>query len=717
MITAPYNFVPLNKEVFYPSWSKDGKEVSHDIPFEDGESGEIDITITAKSPIFIRNHYQDGDEYYEMEKDKKKIKVSKEFCHLINENGAKEFYIPGSSIKGMVRSVLEILSFSKMKVDEDKLKKPLSIRDMTPTKYCADTSIKIMKDCPEQMKKDLFEHKMVGTANGIGLLKINPDGSGTITDYTVEEKSGFQIKYGIRTIKYDQLSSIGYTNDLRKKDFDEKYKIIEPYSKIKVTTVKQAINRRYIATFNNIGEDAIVILNSYIDGKDDGKKYEFILCPSDKKQSIKIDKTLIDSFKTTYFSCESKLGDFWKKQLNTKDGQKYGIPVFLMKSNKGTIQAIGLTQLFKLSYKKTLFDAAKQITKISKLDLAETIFGTEKDKLALKGRVQFSHLKSTTERYEKQVDAILGSPNPTYYPNYIKQDGQNEKVSKYKTLMDADAVISGWKRYPLHSQTMSSGESSDKEAVKTHFKPLESGTIFKGKLRFHNLKKAEIGALLSAITFHGQSEKCMHNIGMAKPLGYGKIDIQLTFRNLKYSQNEYLQEFENEITKEIKDWRNTQQLKELFAMAGVNTKSNEYLAYQLLENPKSKYYGEKNDFTGAKKAREYLVPHSFNMPKNVSSKPQNIQQQPKIYLNTQKPKQEQSKTSDVDVIAQIYEAYAKNILQVYNALKNGHLSKYRFDKKILAKKLLEDMSKDENLVKSQKQKDLDRFEYLKNILK
>jgi hypothetical protein len=191
----------------------------------------------------------------------------------------------------------------------------------------------------------------------------------------------------------------------------------------------------------------------------------------------------------------------------------------------------------------------------------------------------------------------------------------------------------------------------------------------------------------------------------------------LTFRNLKYSQNEYLQEFENEITKEIKDWRNTQQLKELFAMAGVNTKSNEDLAYQLLENPKPKYGREKNDFTGAKKEREYLVPHSSNMPKNISSKPQNIQQQPKTYLNTQKPKQEQSKTSDVDVIAQIYEAYAKNVLQVYNALKNGHLAKYRFDKKILAKKLLEDMSKDENLVKSQKQKDLDRFEYLKNILK
>ena len=91
MITAPYNFVPLNKEVFYPSWADD---ISHDVPFEDGESGEIDITITAKSPIFIRNHSDDKDNQ------------SKEFCH---HNNLK--YIPGSSLKGVIKTIVEIIGF------------------------------------------------------------------------------------------------------------------------------------------------------------------------------------------------------------------------------------------------------------------------------------------------------------------------------------------------------------------------------------------------------------------------------------------------------------------------------------------------------------------------------------------------------------------------------------------------------------------------------
>ena len=92
MITAPFNFVPLNEKVFYPPWADD---VSHDVPFEDGESGSIDITLTARSPIFIRD--------------------AKEETRFCNHNG--EYYIPGSSVKGTVRNVLEIMTFSKMNVN------------------------------------------------------------------------------------------------------------------------------------------------------------------------------------------------------------------------------------------------------------------------------------------------------------------------------------------------------------------------------------------------------------------------------------------------------------------------------------------------------------------------------------------------------------------------------------------------------------------------
>ncbi|MCD8213424.1 MAG: RAMP superfamily CRISPR-associated protein, partial [Campylobacter sp.] len=121
MITAPYNFVPLNEKVFYPSWAD---EVSHDVPLKDGQSGVIELEITAKSPIFIKNG-KAKDEKNEEKKD------CNEFCHFLNKNGEKEYYIPASSIKGMLRNVLEIMSFSKIRMDENRHKKHLSVRDMT----------------------------------------------------------------------------------------------------------------------------------------------------------------------------------------------------------------------------------------------------------------------------------------------------------------------------------------------------------------------------------------------------------------------------------------------------------------------------------------------------------------------------------------------------------------------------------------------------------
>lgn len=112
-VKSPYNFVPAptESEVYKPEWAN---QISHDIPFSDGESGEITLKITAETPIFIRNgHAKDVEE--------------NEFSHII-ANGKKQYFIPATSIKGMLRNVLEIMSFSRMKqVDE----KPFfGLRDM-----------------------------------------------------------------------------------------------------------------------------------------------------------------------------------------------------------------------------------------------------------------------------------------------------------------------------------------------------------------------------------------------------------------------------------------------------------------------------------------------------------------------------------------------------------------------------------------------------------
>ena len=119
VIKAPYNFVPFNKEVVSPHWID---RISHDIPFEDGLSGSIELKLTAKSPIFVRDGIGQAEA--------KRIyhNNSQQKAHTFSRFG-DQYFIPGTSIKGMIRNVLEILSFGSMvnKVNDNKY----ALRDLS----------------------------------------------------------------------------------------------------------------------------------------------------------------------------------------------------------------------------------------------------------------------------------------------------------------------------------------------------------------------------------------------------------------------------------------------------------------------------------------------------------------------------------------------------------------------------------------------------------
>ena len=574
MITAPFNFVPLNEKVFFPSWSE---QVSHDIPFSDGESGVIDITITAKSPIFIRDHEK-----------------QEEFCQY---NG--EYYIPATSVKGMVRSVLEIMSFGKMKLDTKTHQKTLSVRDMTN------------------------RNNLVGTANGCGFLKQNNNGEWIIVDYGKP-----------RTISYTNRAnkSIENGNETINCNFDtakEKYNENESYKKVSIKAdIKDLKNRdgekigtKNIATINNDQKNAYLILTGGIDNK----KNEFIFADADITNEIILDNEIVHRFKKVYFKSDSVDGNFWRDNWN----RDIGIPIFYTK-NGNKITDIGLSQLFKLAYNNTINEATKQTLEhikrddkeFIKLDLVETIFGTisksldEKNNYSLKGRVQFSHFKinDNPQEYE-EVYTVLGSPNPSFYPEYIAQNCQKDgkvKNDNYNTLMEQSSKIAGWKRYPLRYGNPSFKTAEEGTDSATRFKPLGTYTqdrfnefSFSGKVRFHNLKKVEIGALISALSFHANQNSFYHNIGMAKSLGFGKIKVDID--TTKY--HEYLIAFELAMegwTKDKiqKDWIKTEQIKELFSMGYKDLNIDNKLKYLKL-NPDQKI----NKFVDAKNEkinREYV---------------------------------------------------------------------------------------------------------------
>lgn len=609
MIQAPYNFVPLSRDICYPSW---GEEVTQDIPFSDGESGEISLKIIAESSLYIRNHFEEGDESYS-----RGIEIiSKEFCHKKISN-EKKYYIPASSLKGMLRNITEIMTFSKITIDEKEHAKIMGVRDMSDNNLTGKATGKVTK-------KNF----------GYGILYRENDNSYRFEDYGNK----------IRLILQNDLSSIKYTTAIGSQSkVEDKYNAIEPFTKIKVSP--DPYNNpggnnffdKFVVIPDNNGEEGELFFNGHFPYGRTSKHYEFIFLKSDIVNSCyPLTDELIRGFKTVYFDDpESNVGQFWKG--------KNKIPVFYKVEN-GQITDLGLTQVYKKAYKNSILHAAEQTIEEKKCDFSELLFGIQTEDISLKGRIQVGHFSGThVEGGDIVKKEVLNTPKPSYYPNYIRQTKLNgNKVKSYMTLMSKKAQISGWKAYPLQDtiQTYPLPKKNGKDVLTmvTQFKPLDKGSVFEGKIRFHNLKQTEIGALLSALTFHGQHETHKHNIGMAKPLGYGQISIDITdiytIANNKEKKetltldnvSKYLKAFEIEMQNvdnwlndkaPFTTWKESKQLKELYAMH--NKAYAQTLKYQMLSNPSPHYDNNKNDFVGAKADKDYLAAYSSKFEEKIQS--------------------------------------------------------------------------------------------------
>ncbi len=573
-MTAPFNFVPFSDTVYCPSWSE---KISHDVPFKDGKSGVIDITITAKSPIFISDGLsKKGDS-----------KAVKQFCQHNNR-----YFLPATSVAGMIRNVLEILSFSRCsQLDNttysfrDISNKALYLDNMEVDKIqCGWLSKKgkeyFIEDCGTPWR---IRHEEIDTAFGLKNKQFSRN-----------FKAGFYTKScKDACYKYKLLAEICGMKNMDDQTLSKRF------------SVKYKDFKREIARWDPSGELGTIVFTgqpSEREEKEEGKEakgkvWEFFFRNGSGKK-YHLSKSVVENFLFAYFDGrltqprESVDWTFWKKKLN--EGKR--VPVFFQM--RGTeVAHFGLSYMYKLPYKHSVHDGLpdKHRRENAPFDLTQSIMGTVAGQ-GLKARVQFSHFHAENNHVKPlpPVAEILGSPKASYYPIYISQNGQ-----PYQTYMDKYFRLAGWKRYPVHREANPvKTTDTGNDDIKTKFRPLPVGTVFKGKLRYHNMKTVELGALLSALSFHGTRE-CYHQIGMAKALGYGKISLDFTTSEI--DEPACLKAFEIEMNKALNTlWGESEQVKELLTMATEqNNKGNSLLRYMKLK-----------DFAGKKRSKSYLKPYS-----------------------------------------------------------------------------------------------------------
>lgn len=199
----------------------------------------------------------------------------------------------------------------------------------------------------------------------------------------------------------------------------------------------------------------------------------------------------------------------------------------------------------------------------------------------------------------------MGSPKPTYYPIYTQQNGTEGqmissagKLVTYKTFLDDDAKLRGWKRYPVREKETDYFEVDDNQYQNTSpFKPLSANTEFECTVRYHNLKEEELGALIYAINVN---DNCLHSLGFCKPYGYGVVKIEII--NLKEEEIKRLKEvFIKLMSENIDNYKSSQQIRELkemmsFSMQGLKVpldyiQSPKDFAKLKNQNERKKEYG------------------------------------------------------------------------------------------------------------------------------
>ncbi|MFH1962064.1 MAG: RAMP superfamily CRISPR-associated protein, partial [bacterium] len=104
---APYNFIPLNKSPAVSAEPLPENDKYHD---DDRLTGYIDCNLETLTPIYIRGCLTEAEV-----KDGKEAKDKSDF---FSPNGG--IRIPGSSLRGMIRTLVEIVSWSKFGFFEDR---------------------------------------------------------------------------------------------------------------------------------------------------------------------------------------------------------------------------------------------------------------------------------------------------------------------------------------------------------------------------------------------------------------------------------------------------------------------------------------------------------------------------------------------------------------------------------------------------------------------
>lgn len=594
-IDAPYNFVPLADWVHFPDWAE---RVSHDLPFRDGLSGQLELSIKAHTPILVGGRQIPA-----------------------NAGAAGEVYpfelpggryaLPGSSLKGMIRSVLEIAGFSRMNQVDD-------------VRYG-------LRDISGGSVSDAYTKRVRDKIN-TGFLGMESDGTPYITPCAMVRLSHRDLEAWLKGPQpiFRPERSVS-------KKYQSWQSVCESKS-VDPAKLRFSIEEGEAAELGSGGMEGVPVFTGQVSDstKKRGKKRDFVFYDEDESKKFPLRRDDWNDFLFVHGDQAKKDADdmswpgYWKARF--WNGEK--VPIFYIRDQIKI--RVGLAFMPRLagdfSVKEMIGHTSTEHTKgpdKQRKDFVEALLGTVGDapENCLKGRIDFHQAIAEQGVYpERTAPTILNGPKGSYFPNYLVQRVDSSKwklkgagyATPLKTPEHPRPEIRGWKRYPARPsekvQELADEQKTNKN-VQVVLNPLPAGTVFTSKVGFHNLKREELGALCWALTWGGDG-RFRHGLGMGKSFGFGQISIDITkpeirpnrkdlnTPNWQECQDAFIEHMEEAARLKRREWRNSIQIRSLLGMANSsNTVDFKGKLQHMRLEPKNRV----NEFVSAKQASLVLA--------------------------------------------------------------------------------------------------------------
>ncbi len=548
---APYNFVPLPNKIV-PARAP----LSHDKYHAEGLTGYLDCEMETCSPVYVRGMMTRGQYEALSGKDELTVEEKQLIAPFFSNNGAKiEGYprpaIPGSTLRGMIRTILEIVAHGK-------------IRWVANRPSFTYRAVAASRDDPlrEPYNEALGRY---GSHVRAGYLQQSGD-RWYIRPAKTPQEMGWPERNAYLKVRERQIGGDNIRDYVR---FDSPNYTPQWHAvSFEVETIKGSGARRFpaFAKVTRIGQPVgryshrgtlVCSGNMKETGKASDKRsprrnHALILEPAGTRTALlEIPQEVVRDYLNglTPFQKED-LARYWSKE--GKGCLEHGAPVFYVAEGNKVLY-FGHSPYFRVpalvpgtNRTATPVDfvpgAAK---KNAQPDLAEALFGwvEEEDgpEKQCAGRVFFTDAAFTGAKNgvwhatEPIAPKTLSSPKPTTFQHYFVQDRSKDHdpdrksaLANFTTPPD-ETEIRGFKGYWHRGDNpdiLAMPRERDKESQLTRIIPVKPGVRFRFRVYFENLRAEELGALWWALALPNESGKVLrHKLGMGKPLGMGAVAI------------------------------------------------------------------------------------------------------------------------------------------------------------------------------------------------